>query len=128
MEQIIPESEFHCKFCPATFTQERYRDRHQDDSHLRKLKKCSYCSKEMTATSLSRHLREKTCQKPLTSIIRTKTTVFSEGDVAEIKEYKVVTTVQVVVLRDQTRGLITNDMEIDGMNVRLACTGNCQQL
>lgn len=117
---------FHCKFCPKTFDQERYRDRHQDDSHLRKLKKCPFCNKEMTGTSLSRHLRNKICQKPAYSVIQTKRTMYTEGDIAELKEYKLTTTVQVVVLRDQTRGLITNDITIDGLNVRLACAGNFQ--
>lgn len=121
MEQVEDGGTFQCKFCTSTFTQERYRERHQDDVHLGRLKTCTFCGKEMTASSLSRHYRTKTCQKPPFTAIHTKTTRYDEGDIAEVKEFKVQTTVQAVVFRDKRKGIISNEMIVDDLNVRLTC-------
>lgn len=121
MEQV----KFQCHFCPKLFDQERYRERHEDDVHRGKLKQCPHCAKEMTASSLSRHLSNKICQQTNFKATHTKTTLYGDGDIAEIKEYKVQTTVQVVVLRDGRKGIISQEMKIEDLNVRWTIdTGN----
>lgn len=112
---------------------------HTEEFHEKKLKRCENCEKMMTASSLSRHKRNKTCYSenvyaspteampvddlssdvPITSSqtenSNTQGIILQNDGIFEVQEFKVETTFSLVTHTNGNITIIQNGIEIGGL-------------
>lgn len=109
-----------CSYCDYKSDRSDNLKRHQNEKHLKMLKKCG-CGHEFTASALSRH-RKRNCpmrkddrktplKKPRSSIDLSAFNI-SSNDVVDLKEHSIATKVVEVTLKDGSMVILHNSMKI----------------